>query len=822
LACLFFALQSATVQRWLILNVLQHQGAQVVSVDYVHLTSTGLIARNVSFEIEHTNIRFSELVLETPVWELLNGRLILDNGYVRGVRVELPAREVARTPPASTQPIASPLKRFSLPNFKRWGVGSFAWDLVIEDAEGKWCESSGSLRDFHDGYQGLLQIKVRLAQGFAGSGLPALEIAEHLTVVQRVDQPVQLLGRLRAQFIDRADKTLLCEHAVNIVEDGVSFSATLQDNPDAVNPLVSLGGKWHFSDELFEGFPRFYVELQSVPLDLASLFTGEKLPVEGALSWSGELLLTQHGWKLSPEKDLKLSDLTLVLPDGKKLPSAELSGWINAAGTWDHVIDAQLEGRLLNSSSATALMQISLIAKDIDFSSHTELPDGDVKLSLLGNFAELASFAGMPEALRTMGGNLTLIAQTAHYDGLNSDLWFGWTGFTPKPDAAQWSLIAKSQCAWSSSLEWLPSTLSIDLRSPSRATDLSAQISTAMRNEASGWHVQSTSKECYIADILALADALSNALVRSNNPSVVVQESQGSVSGPVWGEVRMDAAINCKKLIYEQYVIENLNSELSVDPLAVTLKAFRSELTGRPVTAEGKLSYQADKFQYVAELNGAVDRIDLAQLTAAPNQKPTIEGTFSAHGTFRGKADNVKILAHQMGGKIKMHSENGFIRPLQGTRAEQTLESLQTRVLGVKTADLVGLVGQMTGNRDIQKVHAATGIGDYFSRVPYNTLDIELSFYPQSHLKIQSFSLLNDELKMTGEGSLTLYPNRSIFEQDLMLELFPFVRGNLLSMFSQGRWLKGSADAQGFTPTRSLQLRGGIRRPLTNLNDWLR
>ncbi len=147
-------------------------------------------------------------------------------------------------------------------------------------------------------------------------------------------------------------------------------------------------------------------------------------------------------------------------------------------------------------------------------------------------------------------------------------------------------------------------------------------------------------------------------------------------------------------------------------------------------------------------------------------------------------------------GRIKISSQNGTIEPLKD-------QSYATKtVLGLATAASAVLGSQ------IKSIEAIGIFTNYFQKIPYNTLNIEILRGKDYVVRLREASLTNNDLHIFAEGFLEQLPTKPFDQQPLEIDTTINVRkGQLMDYIKLD--LKHT-DSKGYFIGPRCTLRGTI------------
>ncbi len=280
---------------------------------------------------------------------------------------------------------------------------------------------------------------------------------------------------------------------------------------------------------------------------------------------------------------------------------------------------------------------------------------------------------------------------------------------------------------------------------------------------------------------LVLDDAKVLAAVLPGEPAT--PEPEGKPGAPVWSGYAGSLALDLKRVIYsETFQLNDVSGTLQLEEGALKVVGLRAGVgEGGRARVDGTVSFvpgTIEPYGLVGEM--AVTDFNPGPLLQAlmPGQPPTVEGQFNLSSQLTGRGTSIASLAIGTGGRIAVNSRGGIFRGLPvnvGNMVETT-----SRLAGWLASPLAAL-GALTGRKDYTEIASKTQAVAEFARglnpIPYDQLNLELTRDAQLTARLENFSLISPELRLTGAGQVRRSSSASLLEDPLAMEFTLKARG---------------------------------------------
>lgn len=277
-------------------------------------------------------------------------------------------------------------------------------------------------------------------------------------------------------------------------------------------------------------------------------------------------------------------------------------------------------------------------------------------------------------------------------------------------------------------------------------------------------------------------------------------------AAPFWKGAGGHLVLVLKKVVYGQFEVDDIAGDLKLGPDALALDQLRAVLGGGGTASlAGAVNFAAVAPQpYALKASVNVTNLDTAPLFRAldPSKPPTIEGKFDFTGRLTGGGVNVMDLPQHVQGDASLTSKSGIFRGL----AKNTTTSA--------VSGIANLAGAATGSKEVVAVGKIT---DALKEFPYDQISIQVSRDESLNIQLKDFSVISQELRITGSGGLTYEKARPILDQKLALQIQLGVRGNFETLFNAIRKVSADKDDLGYSKVnRAIKIGGTPTHPDTS------
>jgi hypothetical protein len=172
-----------------------------------------------------------------------------------------------------------------------------------------------------------------------------------------------------------------------------------------------------------------------------------------------------------------------------------------------------------------------------------------------------------------------------------------------------------------------------------------------------------------------------------------------------------------------------------------------------------------------------------------------VEGRFDLTSTINGRAADLSQLMSAASAEAKLSSRGGTLRalPLRFAEAART---------GGTLADVVGVIGGLTGNSRVQRVaegsKAAAEFAQAVGALAFDQLNIEVSRQAAGEIAIKDISLISPMIRLLGSGGIASRPDTPFWQDPLKVRLQLSARGAMAQHLRTLRLLQQQADNLGY------------------------
>jgi len=320
------------------------------------------------------------------------------------------------------------------------------------------------------------------------------------------------------------------------------------------------------------------------------------------------------------------------------------------------------------------------------------------------------------------------------------------------------------------------------------------------------------SSEQIIADDLKAFSALSpkSGVAAPAQPSAPANANPVPVAArdtaPPWKGLNGHLVLALKKVVYGQFVVSDIAGDLKLGPDALTLAQLRAALgSGGNASLAGTVSFAAAAPEpYTLKASVNVTDLDTAPLFRAldPSKPPTVEGKFSLTGQAAGSGVNLTDLPQRVQGNASLASKSGIFRGLAKSGTTSAVSGI------------ANLAGAASGSKELVAVGKIT---DALKEFPYDQIDIQVSRDQSLNIQLKDFSVISQELRITGTGGLTYEKAKPVLDQPLALQIQLGVRDNFETLFNVIRKVSSEKDDLGYSKvSRAIKIGGTPANPDTD------
>ncbi len=277
-------------------------------------------------------------------------------------------------------------------------------------------------------------------------------------------------------------------------------------------------------------------------------------------------------------------------------------------------------------------------------------------------------------------------------------------------------------------------------------------------------------------------------------------------AAPFWKGVSGHIVVALQKVVYGQFEADNIAGDLKLGPDALALDQLRAVLgSGGTASLAGGVNFAAGAPQpYSLKANVSVSDLDTAPLFRAldPSKPPTVEGKFNLTGQAAGSGLNVMDLSQHVQGDASLNSKSGIFRGLAKSTGTSTVSGLSN------------LAGSALNSKELVAVGKIT---DALKEFPYDQINLQVTRGASLDVELKDFSVISQQLRLTGTGALTYEKGTPILDQKLALQIQISVRGDFETLFGAIRKVSTDQDELGYTKvSRPIKIGGTPTQPDTS------
>jgi hypothetical protein len=183
-------------------------------------------------------------------------------------------------------------------------------------------------------------------------------------------------------------------------------------------------------------------------------------------------------------------------------------------------------------------------------------------------------------------------------------------------------------------------------------------------------------------------------------------------------------------------------------------------------------------------------------LALNPGRPPVVDGRFSLKGQLTGAAREPAELLERAQGRWQLVSKGGLSRLLRTNIAEQIPESSTF-------SSLLGRAGSMLGSDRLEnaanRAQNVLEVVRTLNEFKFDQLVIDISRGPDLNFKLTEFSLLSQELRLTGAGEIQYAAGQPWPRQDFSLRLQLLAQGQAGRLLARAGLLGQRVDPLGFS-----------------------
>ncbi|HTB79518.1 MAG TPA: AsmA family protein [Opitutaceae bacterium] len=345
-----------------------------------------------------------------------------------------------------------------------------------------------------------------------------------------------------------------------------------------------------------------------------------------------------------------------------------------------------------------------------------------------------------------------------------------------------------------------------------RKSDLA--LSGTLQSGAGGLNLDAKiASDLIMADDLKAFSALQAAKTPSAAASPAPVEAAGSAptnatrdAAPPWQGVSGRLMLALKKVVYGQFEADDIAGDLKLGPDALALDQLRAMLgSGGAANLNGTVAFASSAPEpYSLKADVKVSDVDSAPLFRAldPSKPPTVEGKFNFSSQLTGGGLNLVDLAQRAQGDMALTSKSGIFRGLASNGGTKTLST---------ASGIAGLLGKSKELVALGKLTTA------LQQFPYDQINVQLTRGQSLDVQLKDFSVISQQLRLTGTGGLTYEKGKSMLDQKLALQLQMGVLGDMETLMAALGKVSTDKDELGYTKvSRPIKIGGTPTNPDTS------
>ncbi|MDR1498021.1 MAG: hypothetical protein LBS59_06405 [Puniceicoccales bacterium] len=270
--------------------------------------------------------------------------------------------------------------------------------------------------------------------------------------------------------------------------------------------------------------------------------------------------------------------------------------------------------------------------------------------------------------------------------------------------------------------------------------------------------------------------------------------------------------------------LERATATLRLTPGALEIADVKTAVAGGTATSAARLAFHPASTAKPYALKGHFffNKIPFQNCISlfAPEADKALEGVFDIQGAFAATVPNHRSLLKKIYVDALATSRNGRLRALKMDNA-----SLRTvnNVLGVvggaaeSVTDILTGFGAGPSAKHTAFLHSFQQIQAYLDDFPFRTAHIQITRESDGAVVLRQLQVTNDQLAITGEGSIAASEKLSWKDCPLELRSRFSTRGNMARMLRSLKILRGEPDADGLFSGPEFEIKGSVNALENNL-----
>lgn len=315
--------------------------------------------------------------------------------------------------------------------------------------------------------------------------------------------------------------------------------------------------------------------------------------------------------------------------------------------------------------------------------------------------------------------------------------------------------------------------------------------------------------------------------------------------GPFWSGWSGHITVALDQLTLGQWTMTGVDAALAADAGSLDLEHAQGTLlqetpsadgfNRRPrnplVTAKGALTFdpsQPDPYR----LSGVVSAGEFDAGPCFPTQPdadgPEVEGRFKVSASLSGRGSNPGDLLRRSRLEVRLASDSAILRLLGTDVAERIPETKDKRTVTDDAASVGSVVGSLFGiKRGIgggqirlaRNTDAVLSLNTRLSEIGCDSAAATLAWSGSGQLRIEGITVVGDDLRITGGGSIGAVPGAGLRARPLDIDLQLSAKGPAAELMASAGLLLPGKDAEGYSRAKApLHLGGTLEHP--DLGRW--
>ncbi len=347
---------------------------------------------------------------------------------------------------------------------------------------------------------------------------------------------------------------------------------------------------------------------------------------------------------------------------------------------------------------------------------------------------------------------------------------------------------------------------SLDLSPAGRAFDLDGKLT--------GEHVE-------LADAASILGVFVASGAKPAVPAVQAAPSADVTAdvAPAWSRFKGRLQVDLKTASAgKDWSMTGLAGLLSIEPSRVSLSKLEAAFGEKSrFSAKGEINFTAGRLPYGLKGDVSLTNFDTGKFFKAidPAKPPTVEGLFTVAGHFDSRGATLEQTFDRSHGRFELSGGQGIFRGLQRTTNRVSMTSkaveLGTSMLGsIFGSDKVAKVAEKVAGQAYFVDQLAQSLGE----LNYDQLGVRLVRDDSLNLKLEDFTLISPEIRLSGKGTISFAPDKRLLEQPLELSLMIAGRGKIEQLLGKLRLLDGTRDELGYARSQwPITVSGTLARP---------